>query len=123
MGGQYPNQYMNAIMSVGTILEQYDTDKKYPVYGFGGRLLESMKVSHCFALNGDIFKPECPGVQGILNVYQHAIQRAGLLGPTFFAPILEYVCGYCQQKMQEISQYNQQYTILLILTDGAIMDM
>lgn len=49
--------------------------------------------------------------------------KAGLLGPTYFGPIIEYVVGYCQQKMQEMSQYNQQYTILLILTDGAIMDM
>jgi len=30
-----------AIQSVGTILEEYDSDKKYPVYGFGGRLNES----------------------------------------------------------------------------------
>jgi len=57
-----PNQYMHALMSVGSILEQYDTDKMYPVYGFGGRLLESMKVSHCFALNGNIFRPEVHGV-------------------------------------------------------------
>lgn len=118
-----PNQYMHALMSVGGILEQYDTDKMYPVYGFGGRLLESMKVSHCFALNGNIFRPEVHGVQGILGVYQHAIHKAGLLGPTYFSPIIQYVIGYCSQKMQEMSQYNQQYTILLILTDGAIMDM
>lgn len=82
-------------MSVGSILEQYDTDKLYPVYGFGGRLLETMKVSHCFALNGNIFRPECQGVQGILNVYQNAIMKAGLLGPTYFGPIIEYVIGYC----------------------------
>lgn len=119
-----PNQYVAAIQSVGSILEQYDTDKRYPVYGFGGRMAENpAATSHCFALNGDIFRPEVPGVQGILNVYQHAIQRASLHGPTFFSPILNYVNGYCQQKAMETSQYNQQYTILLILTDGAIMDM
>lgn len=98
---------MHAIMNTGSILEQYDTDKKYPVYGFGGRLLESMKVSHCFALNGDIFQPEVYGAQGILDVYRNSITKAGLLGPTCFAPIINYVNGYCQQKMQEQSQYNQ----------------
>lgn len=125
MGGaaRGPNQYLRAIHAVGGILEQYDTDKQYPVYGFGGRLQETPETSHCFALNGDIFRPEVAGVQGILNVYQHAIQRVSLHGPTYFAPILNYVRGYCQQKAQELSQYNQQYTILLILTDGAIMDM
>ena len=88
-------------------MEQYDTDKMYPVYGFGNILMESLDVSHCFALNGDIFNPECPGVHGILNVYNHAIRKATLSGPTNFAPILKYVNEYCRQKMEEISQYNQ----------------
>ena len=37
--------------------------------------------------------------------------------------MIDHVAGYCAQKLQEMSQYNQQYTILLILTDGAIHDM
>ena len=90
-----PNQYLHAIMSVGNILEQYDTDKEYPVYGFGGEIQETMRVSHCFALNGNIFRPEVHGVQGITNVYRHAIGRVRLLGPTYFSPIIEYVIGYC----------------------------
>jgi len=31
--------------------------------------------------------------------------------------------GYCDGKSQEESQYNQKYNIMLILTDGAIMDL
>jgi len=99
-----PNQYITAIQSVGSILEQYDTDKRYPVYGFGGRMPESpTQTSHCFALNGDVFNPEVPGVGGILNVYRHAIQRVTLHGPTYFSPILRYVNGFCLQKAQEMS--------------------
>lgn len=30
------NQYMKAIRSVGEILHQYDSDRVYPFYGFGG---------------------------------------------------------------------------------------
>jgi len=30
------NQYEQAIMSVGSILECYDLDKMFPVFGFGG---------------------------------------------------------------------------------------
>ena len=56
---------MQAIHSVGSILEQYDTDKKYPVFGFGGKLQESGKPSHCFALNGDIFNPKIAFIFGI----------------------------------------------------------
>jgi len=90
-----PNQYLHAIMSVGNILEQYDPDKLYPVYGFGGEIEETKKASHCFALNGNIFRPEVNGVQGIMNVYRHSIQRVRLLGPTYFSPIIDYVNGYC----------------------------
>jgi len=69
----------------------------YPVYGFGGKNVISPfnKVSHCFALNGDIFKPEVQGIQGVAAVYQHAIAKIDLSGPTYFAPILSYVRGYC----------------------------
>ena len=30
------NQYLEAISQVGSILECYDSDKKIPVFGFGG---------------------------------------------------------------------------------------
>ena len=48
------NQYIQAINSVGKILDQYDSDKVYPIYGFGGAptFMGSNEVSHCFPLNG-----------------------------------------------------------------------
>jgi hypothetical protein len=45
------NDYTRAIRSVGNILQCYDTDKRFPVYGFGGKV--NGQVSHCFALNGN----------------------------------------------------------------------
>jgi len=80
-------------------------------------------VSHCFALNGDIFNPSVNGVEGVCAVYKNAIQKSTLSGPTNFSPILKYVNGYCESKRGEESQYNQKYNILLILTDGAITDL
>ena len=101
------NQYIQAISSVGAILEQYDSDRKYPVYGFGGQLFENMtKASHCFALNGNIFNPECLGIQGVLNTYRNSIFNAKLHGPTKFASILEQFNSYCRYKSAELSQYN-----------------
>jgi hypothetical protein len=47
------------------ILEEYDQDKSFPVYGFGGKVPECKEVSHCFALNGNIFNPDCNGTYGI----------------------------------------------------------
>jgi hypothetical protein len=61
------NQYEEAIISVGHILEAYDTDKKYKVYGFGARLKQNgefdASTSHCFPL-----VPFANGVDGILTV-------------------------------------------------------
>jgi len=45
------NDYTRAIRSVGNILECYDTDKKFPCYGFGLRV--NGQVNHCWALNGN----------------------------------------------------------------------
>jgi hypothetical protein len=65
---QSANQYLNAIRSVGEILENYDSDKMFPVFGFGGRVPMVLdKASHCFALNGDIFNPEVPGIRGVIE--------------------------------------------------------
>ena len=32
------NQYQQAIVNVGGILAEYDADKKFPAYGFGGKM-------------------------------------------------------------------------------------
>jgi hypothetical protein len=45
------NEYTRAIRSVGSVLQCYDTDKRFPVYGFGGRI--NGQVSHAFPLNGN----------------------------------------------------------------------
>lgn len=49
-----PNQYQQVLHSVGGILQNYDTDKQIPAFGFGGIPLYSgqTQVSHCFHLNG-----------------------------------------------------------------------
>jgi len=65
---QSTNQYLNAITTVGRILENYDSDKMFPVFGFGGKIPMLLdKVSHCFALNGNIFNPEVPGIGGVIE--------------------------------------------------------
>lgn len=77
MNGSSPNQYLQAIRAAGNILEQYDSDKLYPVYGFGAKNVtaNSNTTSHCFALNGNIFDPEVQGIDGVVTAYQNAIRR------------------------------------------------
>ncbi|XP_077970861.1 uncharacterized protein LOC120327759 isoform X1 [Styela clava] len=45
-----PNQYAFAIQAVGEIIQDYDTDKLFPAYGFGARLPPHGQVSHEFAI-------------------------------------------------------------------------
>lgn len=78
------NEYLNAIRSVGSILQYYDNDKQIPAFGFGA-LMHGSTAEHCFALNGDIFNPECDGLEGVMEAYKHAIKSVNLYGPTHFA--------------------------------------
>ena len=80
-------------------------------------------ASHCFALNGNIFDPEVAGLEACVQTYGKSLSNADLYGPTFFGPMLEQMNGFCDGKSEEESQYNQKYNIMLILTDGAVMDM
>ena len=54
------NQYENALFNVGMVVEPYDSDKNFPVFGFGGipRHMGISGVSHCFAVNGIVGNPE-----------------------------------------------------------------
>jgi len=55
---------------VGEVLQYYDSDKEIPLYGFGGLVPPvTGRASHCFALNGDIFDPECNGIDGVIETY------------------------------------------------------
>lgn len=122
MGNMQGNQYYNALSSVGNILQYYDSDKEIPLYGFGASINPvANRASHCFALNGNIFEPECNGLEGVLDSYKNAIQKVQLYGPTHFQQIIGEINERCEQA--EISQYNQEYHILLIITDGIINDM
>ena len=81
------NRYERAIATVGNVIEFYDTDRMFPVYGFGA-YMPPMDVSHCFALNNNDSNPEVPGVAGIMDVYHQRLPQLHLSGPTFFAPVL-----------------------------------
>lgn len=116
------NEYLNAIKSVGNILQYYDSDKQIPVFGFGAAIPpHNQTADHCFALNGNIFDPEVDGLEEVINVYKKAINSVNLYGPTNFAPIIELINDMAEA--DEVSQQNQKYNILLIITDGIINDM
>ncbi|CAM9104353.1 unnamed protein product [Pylaiella littoralis] len=117
------NQYQQAIWSIGHILQDYDSDKMFPVYGFGGRV-GTQPVSHCFPIyrashvSGDSL--EAHGVHGILEAYSAALNNVQLAGPTLFTEVLQTAMARANRPA---SQLDQRYDVLLILTDGIINDM
>jgi len=117
------NAYQNAISSVGKVLQQYDSDKKYSVYGFGARVRlpsgEFSPVQHCFPVYGG--GVEVSGIDGILKAYQECLNVVMLSGPTLFGPLV--AGAHYLANASNCSQDNQKYTILLVLTDGVINDL
>ncbi|OMJ92385.1 hypothetical protein SteCoe_4827 [Stentor coeruleus] len=118
IGEKAGNEYERAIWEIGGILEAYDTDKYFPVFGFGGVPHGKHEASHCFPLTGDLQNPYVLGTQGILDLYRSSLTKVALSGPTFFHHIID-------QTITVASSTSPQsvYHVLLILTDGVIMDM
>ncbi|XP_039250050.1 copine-8-like isoform X2 [Styela clava] len=113
-----PNQYAFAIQAVGEIIQDYDTDKLFPAYGFGARLPPHGQVSHEFAINFNPQNPFCNGIQGVMESYQSCIRKVQLYGPTNFSPIIRSVSSMAARVTDA-----SQYFILLMITDGVISDM
>lgn len=112
------NEYEKAIYQVGTILEPYDSDKEFPVFGFGGCPKNGNSTSHCFPLNGKKKKPNVSGVQGILDIYHKSQNTVTLSSPTLFKKVMKKV-----RSLASSTPPHAVYYILLILTDGEINDM
>ncbi len=84
---------------MGTVVQDYDYDKMFPMYGFGGipGHMGIPQVSHCFPVNGN---PECADIQGISGIvaaYKSTIHLIPLSGPTLFCPLLEEFKKLCTQ--------------------------
>lgn len=67
-----PNSYELAIRAVGNIIQDYDSDKQFPVLGFGARLPPDGRVSHEFFVNMHPDNPYCLGVDGNLLHYYYS---------------------------------------------------
>uniref|UniRef100_A0A8C2FBY5 Copine-3 n=1 Tax=Cyprinus carpio TaxID=7962 RepID=A0A8C2FBY5_CYPCA len=115
------NQYLSAIWSVGQVVQDYDTDKLFPAFGFGAQVPPDFKVSHEFPLNFNPSSPYCQGVQGIVDAYRMVLPQIRLYGPTNFSPIINHVARIAAGAAQQPNA--AQYFVLLIITDGEITDL
>ena len=113
-----PNQYQSAMGCIGSILQDYDTDKKFPIWGFGARI--NGTVNHCFPI-GDT--PEVQGVGGLLEAYRNVFAKGiTMSGPTLFSQVLANAQAHAIANANATPNA-QSYSVLLILTDGVINDM
>ena len=107
-----------AITSVLAVLQEYDHDQMFPVYGFGGRIQtpQGRQVSHCFPILPEVY---ARGMNGVLDAYRHSLTEVGLSGPTLFSQIIAASAGLARNNMDANLSH---YTVLLIITDGVIND-
>jgi len=121
--------YASVIRSLGEVIQKYDTDNMFPVYGFGAKIPPSYSVcSNCFALTGDFFEPEVEGIDGILKAYSRALQVVHFHGPSQLAEVIRLGANLArpyihkEQMDPRAPPAEQKYFVLLVLTDGGIED-
>uniref|UniRef100_W5MWF2 Copine-3 n=1 Tax=Lepisosteus oculatus TaxID=7918 RepID=W5MWF2_LEPOC len=118
------NEYLMAIWSVGMVIQDYDSDKMFPAFGFGAQIPPSWQVSHEFPLNFNSSAPFCAGIEGIVEAYRVCLPQVKLYGPTNFSPIINHVARFgAQAAQQKTASDVKQYFVLLIITDGVITDL
>lgn len=114
------NDYEKAIVAIGGILADYDTDCKMPVWGFGAKLDgELCQFFQCGKA------PEVEGVDGVLDAY-HETFSSGLVmsGPTDVTEVISTAAAFAKSAHSyAMEDGKQKYSILLVLTDGSVADM
>ncbi|EMP30071.1 Copine-9 [Chelonia mydas] len=92
--------YAMALKAVGEIIQDYDSDKLFPAYGFGAKVPPDGSISHQFPLNSDVENPSCVGIDGVLESYFQSLRTVQLYGPTNFAPVINQVARKSWQQGQ-----------------------
>jgi Copine len=114
------NQYEQAMAAIVSVLLKYDSDQKVPVLGFGGKY--GGVVRHCFQCGPTA---EVQGLNGVMQAY-NSVFNSGLImsKPTVFTEVIETAASRSMSAQQAAeARGHQAYTVLLILTDGAVSDV
>ncbi|EFB12951.1 hypothetical protein PANDA_007255 [Ailuropoda melanoleuca] len=106
------NEYLTALWGVGSVIQDYDSDKLLPAFGF------EAQVSHEFALIFNPSNPCCSGIQGTVDAYRQALPQVRLYAPTNSAPIINHVAVLAPQAAHQGSA--SQHLVLLLPPDGAV---
>lgn len=102
-----PNPYQQCINIIGRTLAAFDDDGKIPMFGFGDAHTTDKGVFQ-------FGEGPASGFEDALARYAMVMPSVRLAGPTSFAPVI--------RKTIELVRASWQYTILLIVADGAVSD-
>lgn len=88
------NDYEKAIFAVGSILAKYDSDQRFPVWGFGAKY--NNVVRHCFQCGTDV---EVEGVQGIMDAYRGVFRTPLTMSyPTKLTEVFQTAAAYARHE-------------------------
>ena len=88
------NDYEKAIFAVGSILAKYDSDQRFPVWGFGAKY--NNVVRHCFQCGPEV---EVEGVQGIMDAYRGVFRTPLTMSyPTKFTEVISMAANYARHE-------------------------
>ena len=113
------NDYARAIQSCGKIVGHYDSDKLFPVYGFGAIVNSSQNKTPSMCFNLNMTKdPNIKDINNVLKAYYDCIgyKKVTFSGPALFTPLIKEV-------VSKINKNSYEYHILMILTNGVINDL
>jgi hypothetical protein len=73
-------------------LQYYDQHSGIGLFGFGAKIPPFYEVvSHCFALNGNIYSPEIKSLQEVISLYKATLSNVTLHGPSVFSQIIRLI--------------------------------
>lgn len=115
-----PNDYQTALKSIVGILAKYDSDMRFPVFGFGAKFDGVVHNSFQVGLSAEV-----NGVDGVLSAYKSAFSTGMVMSsqPTDYTEIMRISAKHAHKELDKALQGGgQAYTVLLIVTDGVGVD-
>jgi len=110
-------EYEKAIVAIGDIVTRYDTDKMYPVWGFG-KEFEGV-VRHLFQVGRS---DKVSGLSGILEAYESTFDIGESVSePVVLTQVMQKAAKCAVSNLQEALNKNMMsYSLLVILTNGNV---
>lgn len=94
------NDYEKAIFAVGSILAKYDSDQRFPVWGFGAKY--NNVVRHCFQCGTEV---EVEKIQGIMDAYRGVFRTPLTMSyPTKFTEVISTAASYARHEQVRVSR-------------------